>query len=510
MGDYIKMKKIIIFSLVLVLVIGFGFTGELQAENILEVAKHLEAEGFDPHIVPAHSSIQIYMQVYEGLLTTSPEGEIEPQLAESWEILDDTTYQFNLREGVKFHNGQEMTAKDVKFSYERILDPETASIARSNFEMVDYIETPDDYTVIINLKDSYADFLINVAHVYSAIVPREVVEEHGDLMNEMVGTGPFQLEEWEPDNYTLLTRNEDYYIEGKPVVDGVRYSIMEDQSARIAALRAGNTHLTSISSEAVTILENTPGLNIVEYPDFDYTYWGFNVEEEPFNQPEVRLAMSYAIDRELLAEVVFDGAAEVTGPVPPSQEIWAADLAEFPSYQYNPERARELLAEAGYEDGLSFTITTSSAYDYMVDTAVIIQELLQEVNVEAEIQLVEWGTYIDKWSNTDHQSLIGLNGGGTTPDRALYFFFHTGGAANVWGFSDEEFDSLVEQARVEVDQEARHDIYHEAQLKLVNEHAPNLFLNNPYEFYAVQDNVRNFDPTAYQAEGQFKEISLGE
>jgi len=286
-------------------VMSFGLAENLQAENILEVAKHLEAEGFDPHTVPAHSSIQIYMQVYEGLLTTSPEGEIEPQLAESWEILDDTTYQFNLRQGVKFHNGQEMTAEDVKFSYERILDPETASIAKSNFEMVDNIEAPDDYTVIVNLEDSYADFLINVAHVYSAIVPKEVVEEHGDLMNEMVGTGPFQLEEWEPDNYTLLTRNEDYYLEDEPVVDGVRYSIMEDESARIAALRAGNTHLTSISSEAVTILDNTPGLDIIEYPDFDYTYWGFNVMEEPFDEAKVRLAMSYAIDRELLAEALM-------------------------------------------------------------------------------------------------------------------------------------------------------------------------------------------------------------
>lgn len=503
-----KLKIFLVFTLIFLLIGSVGIVEQVNAENILEVAKHMEAEGFDPHKVPAHSSIQLYMQVYEGLVSTSNEGDIVPQLAESWEIIDDTTYLFNLREGVLFHNGREMVAEDIKFSFERILDPETASIAKSNFEMVESVEIVDDYTVIFHLENAYADFFINLAHVYSAIVPREVIEEHGDLMNHMVGTGPFKLDTWNPDNYTLLVKNEDYYIDGQPAVDGIRYSIMTDESSRMAALRSGTVHMTSISPEAVQILEGTSGLDLVEYSNFDYTYLAFNVTEEPFDNPLVREAMSYAIDRELLAEIVFDGMAGVTGPVPPAQQIWAADISEFPSYQYDPNKAQELLAEAGYEDGLKFEITTSTAYDYMVDTAVILQEILQAANVEVEIKLIEWGTYIDTWVNRTHQSLIGLNGAGRTPDRALYFFFHSTGAANVWGFSDSKFDTIVEAARVEIDQENRQELYHEAQLRLVNELAPNLFLNTPSQFYAVNEVVSNFNPTPYQAEGQFKLISL--
>lgn len=496
--------------LVLVLLFLLSSVIGVGAEDVLIVAKDQAAVGFDPHLVPAASSIQVYQHIYNGLVDTDGEGNIIPELAKSWDMIDDTTYQFNLREDVKFHNGREMTAEDVKYSFERIIDPDTSSIAESYFSMVEDIEIPDDNTVIFKLDSPFAGFLENVAHVWAAVVPKEVVEENGDLRQVASGTGPFKLEEWVPDEKSVLVKNEEYFEEGLPKVDKIEFLVMKDESARIAALRSGQVHLSSISSDAAEILEEQDNLNIINYPSLDYTYAGFNTMEEPFDDPKVRLALSYAIDREEIADIVYGGQASVTGPVPPPQQVWALDINEYSSYGGSQiEEAKELLKEAGYEeDELNFTIKTSSTYAYMVDTALAIQNQLSNIGVSTNIELVEWGTYIDAWSNTDHQLLVGLNGSGVTPDRALHFFFHTEGTANVWGFSNQKFDELVEKARVTLDQEERYELYAEAQKLIVNEEAPNLFLNAPYRFYAVNEQIDGFNPTALTGESVIKNVSI--
>ena len=244
-GKNMSITKKLLFPVVLLLVVGLAATA--FAADVLLVAKDQEAVGFDPHKVPAHSSIAIYSHIYEGLVTTDEEGYIIPVLAESWVIEDDTTYTFTLRQGVKFHNGREMTSDDVKYSFERIMDPETASIAASYFINIAEILTPDKYTVTFKLSDIQADFLLNLSNVNAAIVPQEVVEEHGDLNQVLVGTGPFVFSEWVPDNYTSLLAFEDYWEPGVPMVDELRFIIMKDEAARIAAIRTGAVHISSIS-----------------------------------------------------------------------------------------------------------------------------------------------------------------------------------------------------------------------------------------------------------------------
>lgn len=498
-------QKGFLFLMLAILVVGFLSTAALAAD-ILLVAKDQEAVGFDPHKVPALSSIQIYQHVYDGLVNIDESGQIVPELATSWEIIGETTYIFKLRPGVKFHNGREMVAEDVKFSFERILNPETASIARSYFDKIKEITTPDPYTVVFELKEVYADFLNNLANVWAAIVPQEVVKEHGDLMQVACGTGPFMLNTWVPDNYTSLVKNPEYYEPDLPKVDELRYIVMKEEASRIAALRTGSVHISSITPEAATLLANQKNLRIIEYPSLNYTYWGFNLKRPPFDNPKVRLAMSYAIDRELLAQIVYAGQAKVTGPVAPGQLRWALPLESYPSYTPDPEKAKALLAEAGYPNGLSFKIKTASTYPYMIDTAVAIQHQLKQIGVDAEIELVEWGAYIDAWTNTDHDSLVGLNGSGTTPDRALHFFFRTGGTGNVWGFSDPNFDALVDKARLTVNEQERYDIYAQGQLMIVNELAPNLFLNSPNQFFAASDKVGGFNPTTTTGESVLKHV----
>ncbi|SDK03120.1 ABC transporter substrate-binding protein [Sediminibacillus albus] len=473
--------------------------GEKAAEQVLNIANDQEPAGLDPHKTPAHSSIRIYSQIYEGLLRFDENMEIEGQLAKEWEQPDDTSYVFHLKEGVKFHNGREMTADDVVYSFERILDEETASHIASYFSNVETVEAEDTYTVKFTLSEPDATFLSYLTNASAVVVPQETVEENEDLQQVAIGTGPFKLEEWVPDNHVTLVRNEDYYVEDQPKLDQVVYNTMKEESSRLSAIRTGEVDMTTLSAKSASLLEDQEGLNILDYQSLEYSYVGFNVDKEPFNDEKVRQALSLATDRQSIADIVWDGDAVISGPVAPSMGDWAIDVTEEELYQRNVDKAKELLAEAGYPDGFTTEITTASTYPDMVDTAQLLQQQWKDIGVEATIKQIEWGEYIDTWSNTSADILVGRNGSGTDPDRSLNYFFNTEGSANVWNFSNDNFDQLVEKGRETLDIEKRKEIYVEAQEEIINL-SPNLFLVSPMNYVAVRDNVEGFTPYPHNGE----------
>ncbi|MBP1948047.1 ABC transporter substrate-binding protein [Virgibacillus litoralis] len=473
--------------------------GEEAAEQVLKIANDQEPAGLDPHKTPAHSSVRVYSKVYEGLVTFDENMEIKGQLAKDWEQPDDSTYIFNLVEGVKFHNGREMTAEDVLYSFERIMDEETASHISSYFSDVENIEVMGDYKIKFELAAPNATFLSHLTNSSAAIVPKEVVEENGDLQQVAVGTGPFVFEEWVPDSSVTLSKNEDYYIEDVPKLDRVEYYTMKEEAARLSAIRTGEIDMTTLTAKSTELLEGEDAVNIKGYQSLEYSYIGFNVDKEPFNNKKVRQALSLATDRQNIADVVWDGEAIITGPIAPAMGDWSIDVEQEELYQRDLEKAKELLAEAGYPDGFSTEITTASTYADMVDTAQLLQQQWKEIGVNAEIKQIEWGEYIDTWSNTSADILVGRNGSGTDPDRAMNYFFHTDGSANVWNFSNEEYDAIVEKGKRTIDQEKRKDIYVEAQEKLLDL-SPNLFLVSPENYVAVRDGVKDFTPYAHNGE----------
>ncbi|SEA36171.1 peptide/nickel transport system substrate-binding protein [Thalassobacillus cyri] len=485
-----------------------GGSGEAATEQVLKIGNDQEPAGLDPHKVPAHSSIRIYEKIYDSLLTFDEDMKVQPELAEKWEQPDETTYVFTLREGVKFHNGREMTAEDVKYSFERIMDEETASIAKSYFDKVESIEVVSPTEIKFTLSEPYAPFLSYVASTNAAIVAKEVVEENGDLNQAAVGTGPFKLDEWLPDNHVKLSKNEDYYKDGQPKLDGITYLTMKDESARLAAIRTGEVHVTTLSSQSIPLAEKSDGVEIKSYQSTEYSYVGFNVNKEPFNDVKVRQAISLAVDRKEVADVVWKGDAVLSGPIPESMGQWAIDVSQEELYQQNIEKAKELLAEAGYEDGFETVISTASTYTDMVDTAQLLQQQLEAIGIKAEIKQLEWGQYIDTWTNGDHDMLVGRNSSGSDPDRSIGFFFSTDGSANVWGFSDEKIDQLAEEGRTTIDPEKRVEIYNEAQKRVI-EQTPNLFLVSPEKFFIVRDSVDNYSPTANEPEN-FNDVVIME
>lgn len=472
---------------------------QLAEEQILIIGADSEAAGLDPHKVPAHASVRIYTKIYDSLIKTDKDMNYVPNLAESWTTPDDTTYVFKLRENVKFHNGRAMTAEDVKYSFERIMNPDTASIAKSYFKDVKEINVLDEYTIEFKLEKPYAPFLSYMASSYAVVVCKEVVEENGDLMQVACGTGPFILEEWVPDNHITLKKNPDYFIEGEPSIEKVVYNTMTDEASRLAALRTGKIHITTLSPQSLPLVKKNPDIQIKSYQSNNYTFLGFNMNIEPFNNQKVRQAMSLAINRDEIAKTVFNGDAVITGPVPTALGKWALDVSTNPLYTQDVEKAKALLAEAGYPEGFEMEITALGGYADIVGTAQVIQQQLEAIGIKSTIKQLELGQYVDAWKTTDHQVMAGRNGSGLDPDRALNFFFNTEGSANVWGFSDEEYDNLTNQGKVTIDEVKRAEIYMNAQERLI-ELSPNLFFNSPKNYYFARKEIQGFEPTISEPE----------
>lgn len=473
-------------------------TDKPQVPQVLKYGTDAEPGGLDPHTISAASSIRIFKQIYNTLIDVDDDMNYIPELAKSWEQPDDITYIFYLREGVKFHNGREMTADDVKYSFERVLDPDTAAIGVSYYDKIDTMEILDDYTIKFTLKEPFAPFMGNLTSLYGAIVPKEFVEEHENLMVEACGTGPFKLQEWVPDNRVVLVKNEDYFEEGQPKLDAIEYYVMTDESARLAALRTGNVHLIKLPAASLPLVEGNPDINVLPFQTNDYSYLGFNLTLDKFKDVKVRQAISYALDRQEIIDTVYDGEATISGFVTPAMGRWAIDYASKDLYKQNIEKAKQLLADAGYPNGFETTIAVG-LFDDIRNIGEVIQKQLEAIGIKAEIQNLETGQYIDAWSNKGHEMMVGRNGAGTDPNRSVAFFFSTTGSANVWGYSNPRVDELCEMGMVTIDEKEREAVYNEAQ-ELVLEDSPNLFMSSHMDYFFSRKEMKNFTPSTFNSE----------
>lgn len=438
------------------------FGSALAQSGTLEVAIDSSPVGLDPHVATAFSTFAVIGQIYDGLVELNAELELEPALAESWEASEDgLTYTFTLREGVTFHNGRAMTSDDVVFSFDRIMNEETGSPFASRFTQVESVTAPDAQTVVFSLSAPYAPFLSNLTNL--SVIPEEAA---GDLQQNAVGTGPFRFAEWVPDTYVRLEANPDYYREGEPGVAELRFNIVPEASTRAAGLRSGEYHLLpDVDPATAETLRTVPNVTLLETQDLAYTLLGLNVSEPPFDDPRVREAINLAIDRGEIVQAVYFGNAVPGGPLSPGLSEWALDTSEFPCYQSDPEAAQALLAEAGQE-GLEFEILTFSTVQVVSDVAQVLQAQLQRAGITTTINVAEFGTFVQRWQNSDFEAFVSLNGGSTDPDGYFYRTFYTGGSTNVFGYSDPEVDALLDEGQTESDEAARYDIYADVQRAL--------------------------------------------
>lgn len=471
-----------------------------QPPVILVVGRTAEAAGLDPHSVPAHSSWRVFELIYNTVVTLDEDLAVVPELAESWEIKDGgKQYVFHLRPGIRFHNGDELTAQDVKFTFERILDPDTGAIARSLFVGITSIDTPDDYTVIFTLDGVNAAFLSNLTNANASIVSKKVMEGAKVVtLENSIGTGPFKLVEWIPDNYMLLQRHTNFFIKGKPLLDGIKLVVIPSEEALLAALRTKEVDLAIIEDPKTALAaRGEEDLQVLSTPSIRYNLLFINGSREPFDDARVRQAISCAIDRQAIIDAAAFGEGVITGPFPPSLKLYALPVTEFPCYERDLEKAKELLQEAGYPEGFAFTMMTQVVEPASAPAiAEAVQRQLKEIGIDMDIELQEWGVWVERWKVPDFDMCPGLNSGSPDPDYYYYRYMHTGEGLNfVTSYSSPVVDELLEEGRATTDLAKRQEIYGQLQRELVKD-SPFIWLYVGYEYRVLQPYVKGYTAMA--------------
>ncbi len=438
-----------------------------QYGGTLTVALHGEIDKLDPHQSVTIVGFQVQENIVESLVTANAALDgVEPELATDWTISDDgLTYTFKLRKGVKFHNGKEFKAEDVIYSFNRIMDPDFPAADRSDLEMVESVEAPDDYTVVFKLKYPFAAFLTNLESLW--ILPKDAGV---DFNQQLIGTGPFKFVEWVSGDHITLERFDDYWDEGKPYLDKVIFRPVPESATKLVELKTGGLDfIGNVPYKDVAELEADPNFKVYRVLGVVRDHLGFNVTKPPFDNKLVRQAMGYLIDREAIAQSIMEGYAKPAQIAIPESH-WAFNPAIKNAYTFDPEKARQLLTEAGYPDGFKATIKVSPTYPLEIKMAELIAEAAKEVGVEFEIQQLEWSTWIQQVvTEGDYQAEIVLISGGIDPDDFFYQWHHSGEIFNIWRFSTPELDALLEAGRKTTDREERKKIYYQIQEYLIDQ-----------------------------------------
>lgn len=461
-----------------------------NAQNELIIAQGADAKSLDPHGTNDQPSSRVSKQIYNTLVTQNEDMELVPGLAEDWEQVDDTTWEFTLRQGVKFHNGEELKASDVKFTFERMLASDQVAHI---IEAVDSVEAPEDYKVVIKLKEPFGPLLAHLSHTASSILNEKAVTEAGeDYGQSPVGTGPYKFSNWQTGDKIELVAHEDYF-EGAPSIEKVTFRNITEGTNRAIALETGEAHIAyDIEPIDKEQIKNTEGLDLVEEPSLSLAYIGFNVDKKPFDNKEVRQAINYAINRDDIISAVLNGAGEKAGASIGPKVV--GHNPEVKPYDFDVEKAKELLKEAGYENGFDTTIWTNDN-PVRVQIAQIVQAQLKEIGINAEIETLEWGSYLDRTAQGEHDMFIlGWVAVTGDADYGLYAVYHSsakGGAGNRTFFDNARVDELLEAGRKSIDVEEREGFYHEAQ-EIIADEAPGANLYYQTQNIGISDDVEGF------------------
>ncbi|MER2119355.1 MAG: glutathione ABC transporter substrate-binding protein [Solibacillus sp.] len=483
-----------------------GTTEEAAAGGDLIIAELSDASSLDPHGSNDVPSSNIQSNLYETLVNRDANGELVPGLAESWTQVDDLTWEFKLKTGVTFHDGEAFNAEAVKTSFDRLLDPEVASPRAFLFEMVTEVKVVDESTVQFVTEYPFSPLLAHLTHNGGSIIsPKSIEEDYAAMEADSsvkagsvigtnpVGTGPFKFESWTPGTEIKLVKFAEYA--GTPVhIDSVTFKVVPESATRVAELQSGYAHIIgAVEPGQVANVNTFEGASVLETASSSLTYLGFNTEKEPFNDPKVRQAISKAIDRPTLIDGIYEGfGIPAISPLAPGIFGYTEDVT---SMAYNIDEAKALLAEAGYADGFKTTIWTNDN-PARQQVAIVLQEELKKLNIQAEIEVMEFGSYLEKTAAGEHDMFIlGWSNPTGDADYGLYALFHSsqhGDPGNRSFYTSEKVDELLEKGRREADPTAREAIYKEA-LQLISDESPMAFVLHPYTLTGVSDKVSGFN-----------------
>ena len=483
-----------------------GFAG---SDDTIVIGLQAEPVTFDPTQVSDLNTARVVQRIYEGLVGIKyGTYDLEPRLAESWEIsTDELEYTFKLRAGVKFHDGTDFNADAVKFSYERQRDENhpahgalTYRWVNSYLGPVDTIDVIDDLTVRITLSNPSGPFLARMTGMTMKIISPAALTKHGDDVGQFpAGTGPYKLAEWEPGIRATLTANTDYWGTA-PEIENLIYVPIVEPAARLSAVTTGEIDLTvDVPFDSLKDLEANPDVELKQGASAHVWFVVLNTQlsDPPFDNVLVRRAMNHAVNKEGIVNDVLQGTASVsTGPLSPGYgELQNTDVRQYP---YDPEKARELLAEAGYPDGFGnceFMVPESgSGMQAPIEMGTFIQANLAAIGIDCSIMTLEWGAYLKAYREHPQMAQMSWNPPIGDPDIVLNNLFNSSNFPPGWNagsYKNEEVDTLVTSARQISDPGKRREFYLKAQ-ELIAEDAPWIFVNHGSQIIAHSAKLKDF------------------
>ncbi|MCM3388493.1 ABC transporter substrate-binding protein [Ureibacillus chungkukjangi] len=481
---------------------------EEAVPQILVFGRGGDSVSLDPAIVTDGESFKVTENIFETLLNFGEQDTtINPGLAHDWEVSEDgLEYTFHLQEGVKFHDGTDFNAEAVVKNVERWKGgaEEQFYYFNSMFkaegkDIIASVEATDDLTVVFTLSRPQAPFLKNIAMSPFAIASPTAFEAAGESFGDNpVGTGPFTFVEWKRNDSITVAKNEEYWQEGLPKLDTIIFRAIPDNSARLNALMTGEIDLADgVNPSDAQTVESNADLQLIERPSMNIGYLGLTNTRPPFDNKLVRQAVNYAIDKQAIVDAFFQGRAEVAvNPMPSSISGYNEEIA---GYEYNPEKAKELLAEAGYDGGEIELWAMPVPRPYMPDgqkVAEAIQKNLSDVGIPSKIVQFEWATYLEKAKNGEADAfLLGWTGDNGDADNFIYTLLDkdTIGSNNYAHYSNDEVHELLIAAQSETDEEVRSDLYKQAQ-EIIHEDAPWVPLAHSIPLLAGKKGVTGYLP----------------
>jgi len=436
------------------------------SEDTLIIARLSDVESLDHQFMSTINAASVtHGKIYEGLIGRDKNAELQPLLAESWELLDDTTWEFKLRQGVKFHDGTNFTADAVKATFDRLLDPAVGSPRAGVLAMVEEVKIIDEYTVQFLLSEPYSPLLsILASHEGGIINPKAIEKFGGEDIQEPNGTGPFVFESWTPGQVIVLNRNEEYW--GTPAKVGrVEFKVVPEETTRTSMVETGEAHIAEpLSISQFDAVNASQRSEVYQSEGFGTEYITFNVEKEPFNDVRVRKAISHAIEIDAIRKGVYNNVGGEANSLLGSKVFGYHEGLE--TYDYNLSEAKRLLTEAGYPDGLEIKLTTMDNKE-RISLAEVVQSQLKGIGIKVKIEVMEYGTFVDTTSsgNTEMFIISWRNATGDA-DYNQYNLMHSsskGVNGNTSFYSNSEVDKLIEEARKEGDPEKRVELYAQAQ-----------------------------------------------
>lgn len=449
---------------------------------------------------------------YDSLLYWDKDLKVMPGLAESFETPDDTTYVFKLRPGVKFHNGKELTAEDVKFSLDTIMTPPgegNKNPGAGFFANFDTVEVVDPLTIQIKMKklDPTIPGLFSWSR-YTSIFPKDMPGQINPTV-EAVGTGPFRLVSYTPNSELVYERFAEHWNPDQPKVDQLIYRVIPEEDARIAALRAGDIDGCDITPLGARRLEGEPEITVTKGLFSQPKVIQFTLKGgKPWDTKEVRQAISLVIDRQEVIDKVMEGEAVFTGPVVPGYGDFPLSDEELKTaYTVDVERAKQLMADAGFADG--FTVTAMTFTGYANDNAVVVQEQLKQLNIDMQIEQVEFGTFAQRVTNGEFDWCFTARGMRADVNGYLNDFRRLGIAETAWfpAWENAEINAAYDAAMTTLDQAERREQFATVQ-RLVIDEAPHIFLYQDYRFSAVRSRVQGYYVAFTTFRPSLREVSV--